>query len=447
MEKRRDGTHRFLTPRLWTIISIFCLAAGLMAAYQLEIVDLRAHAGHAPIAWTLKNVSLATAATLLVALLLPTRLKKPSDFFTFFYGIIIMVPYSVFHALRAPVAVSEFLLYFCLLILPLLLIKFSTKIVRKIRLRKIRIPYIYTNQKMIYILMTISLLGIVLAFTNAPASAGFGISDVYTRRLEGRLAYPAGTLRAYLNMMIVNGIAPLLAFYAGWRFKVIPLVFSLFCVLSFYYLIGLKAPVFFAALTCLLGFLAQHHKIYRVTFWFNGVLLLVFCIFIFELVLTNYSYTADYFIRRVFVIPAEVLTAYFDFLFKSQPSLWSQQLGSQGDIPVTYLIGKLYFNNPEANVNTNTFILDLAEHGWIKYFFTLCLVSSVFVFFDTVYRQNCNKLFFCIALIFTLLILEQAATTALLSSGIGVLAILFYFTKPDAIIEPDKTSTAHDQNH
>ncbi len=427
-EKRKGKTRRFLSPRLWGIIRVFCLAAGLVAVYQLEIVDLRAQSGHVPIIWNFQNVSIVLTATLFIGIILPTRLKRPSDFFTFFYGFIILVPYAVFHALRGPLAISEFLLYFCLLILPLLLIQFSTKFIKKIQLPKIRIPYILTNSKIIYILMVISLLGIVLAFANAPASAGFGINDVYTRRLEGRLTYPAGTLRAYLNMMIVNGIAPFLAFYAGWRLKIAPLLFSLFCVLIFYYLIGLKAPVFFAALTCLLGFLIRHRKMHRIAFWFNAILLLIFCIFVFEFALTNYSYAADYFIERVFVTPADVLTAYFDFLFKSLPSLWSPWTGSHGDLSITYLIGKLYFRNAQANVNTNTFIYDLAARGWLKYFFTVCLVSGIFVFLDAAYRQNRNKLFFCIAFLFSLIILEQAATTALVSSGIGLLVVLTTFS-------------------
>lgn len=68
---------------------------------------------------------------------------------------------------------------------------------------------------LLWFLSFFSIVIVIYSIKNTPTSAGFSLETSYVRRLEGREAYAAGTLIAYLIGMLANGIGPYLAFLAG----------------------------------------------------------------------------------------------------------------------------------------------------------------------------------------------------------------------------------------
>jgi len=91
----------------------------------------------------------------------------------------------------------------------------------------------------------------------------------------------------------------------------------------------------------------------------------------------------------------------------------------------TYYIGEKYMGNSIINVNTNAFLYAFLANGLLGYIFSGLFVSIILVAFDRLYRSTQNPSYLFLGFIYGLLVIEQAFSTAMISSGVG---LLFLFT-------------------
>jgi len=138
------------------------------------------------------------------------------------------------------------------------------------------------------------------------------------------------------------------------------------------------------------------------------------------------SVIADYIIRRTFMVGMQIQTYYFDAIFYSHVFLDNLLFGLdlQDEKSPTFFIGETYFLNPETNANTNAFLYALAKTGCLG---LLCCIAFICIFLcalDKKYAKIQSINMIAIASLYTVLILEQAYTTALISSGILLLFCL-----------------------
>jgi hypothetical protein len=289
------------------------------------------------------------------------------------------------------------------------------------------VPGFLTYKELSYFLVGACLLVVALAMSKVPAAAGFNFS--YERRIEGRDIYAAGSMLAYLNAAVVNGFAPFLAFFAGWQCRKWLLGVSLFCGLAFFYMLGLKAPVFFILVAYLIGRAAYFGKIYLISRTIYGLLVGAFVLFFIEYAVSGYSLVGDYFIRRTFSVPAWVMSAFFEYMSEGVGNFWNLFSGSSVDMPITFVIGEGFLGLVGLNANTNAFVYQLGSGGVFMYFVTVFLISVVFAILDSAYACRKSPALIYLGFSFSILLTEQAATTALLSSGLGLLILLVIFSE------------------
>lgn len=413
-----------LFARVFLLVNLLLLAAAILAVYEIQIADDNAYLGYRHVGADPQHLLLLVVSVLVVGVLLPVEIRRPSDFFSLFHILLVVLPYAALFPIGGQVAAAQYWLNFATLLAPLLVLRVGAASTVGLRMPS---PMSYGSLELA--IVALCMLGTAYAFLHAPSSAGIDLGSAYDRRIEGREIFQAGTLAAYLNAAIVNGFAPTAAFLAGWRRRNWLLAVALASGAAFYYVIGLKAPIFYVGLAYLVGYAIRMGAVGRFVAVVLGLLWLALLAAFVEYVASGYSFVADYFLRRVFAVPSYLMAAYFEFMFQDPFSGWRPEVGFRAAEGITYFVGETYLGVPGANANTNAFLYQLAGGGLPGYLVTTLLVSCVFAYLDAVHRASRNAGFVFLGFLYAILLVEQAATTALASSGIGGLILLVSLTR------------------
>lgn len=347
--------------------------------------------------------------------------KKPVDFFSLLYSLVVLVPYLALHGIWGRYRL-DFIFDFILLLFPVLGVVY---------LSKIKLPLLWlgkdnkkSDDKLLVaccLLLVASILTILFLLYQAPASASFTLHDSYIRRLDTREVYGYRTILAYLSSIVLNGCLPFFVF-CGVVYRNNILVFlSLVMFVIFYYIYGFKSPLIYMFVA---GVFAAYSKNNRLHVFFEMIFFLIVSLFFvagLEFLLFDYSYVEDYFLRRVFYVGSYLVGAYFE-VFNSDEVSWISGLDMQKS--ASMYVGEDFLGDIDLNANSNTFVYYLIQYGLLGYFGVVVLVGVVFSIFTQLSKRNSVYTYF--SFIYAILILEQSATTALLSSGVGVLAIVVY---------------------
>lgn len=409
--------------RVYKWLYVILFPVGLLVVYQVQLAHTNLYLGFRDFPLNSAYLITVTAALLFAGILMPAHLRKPSDFFSAVYVLFIVMPYATLYPIRAPVEPHHFTLYFLVLVFPLLFLRLVTA-----SAPSVKVPALIKQQMLVWLVALLCIAGLLLAFSNPPASAGFDLENVYVRRLEGRDVFPAGSLAAYLNAAVVNGFAPFLAFVAGWRRKTGLLGLAVLSGVGFFYLLGLKAPLLFIVLAFIIGYAVRKRQVDMAIFAIYALALAAFILFVTEYLLFGFSLVGEYFIRRVFSIPPYFISAYFEFMAGAVTTGWSPMEGVIATESITFLVGESFLRMPKLNANTNTFIYQLASGGIPMYALTVGLVAAVFAVLDSAYKSRNNAALMYLGFVYSILLAEQAATTALVSSGMGLLILLNVFS-------------------
>ncbi|MBV6493622.1 MAG: hypothetical protein LDLANPLL_01645 [Turneriella sp.] len=347
------------------------------------------------------------------------RKSLPSDLFIFFHGAIILIPYAALHQIRLRNN-EHYLLDLVTLATPVFLIIALRRVV--VNLPAISIA---SDKGLKVLLVFTSIVVLFFLFLTPPTTASFDFKSQYVRRLEARETYGSGTLIAYFSSMVMNGVLPFLAYLAARRKSWIFLIVPIFLFLLFYYLYGVKAPLLYIAIGYMFGLFSFPRYLNKFLFLCSLGLISVLIFAVFEIQFRGYSYLEVYLIRRVFYAGQYLNATYFDFFQSYDVNFFT---GMRKGIEATMYVGENILGHAGANANTNTFTHYLVQNGILGYLFAVFGVSIVFTLFDNLSKKNTH--FYFVSFLFGILILEQSFTTSLLSSGIILIAILSYITKP-----------------
>lgn len=434
---------RISTDRMFIFASLFLLATALLVTYQLYLCEMNKYVGFYMFPIDFDWFVSVAAALFLIGMLMPTRIMKPSDFFPFFYGLFVLLPCAVLYQIGGKIDSVDFVVRFVVLVLPVLAIHLTAFVAPPLR-----VGGQISQENLTGILVLLCSIGIAMAFVYAPSSAGFDMVSSYERRLEGRDIFVSGSPLAYLNAMVANGFAPCLAFLAGWRRRIHWFIFAFICVGVYYFVLGLKAPILYVFLAASFGYAVRVDRIRAVNRTIYMILLGIFAVSLLEYGLFEYSYIGDYFIRRVFCVPSHLVSGYFDLMMPSSGASWASWTPFNGvgnDAGnITFMVGARMFPLWKAtNANTNTFVQQLAAGGILSYAATILLVAGVFALLDGVYASKRNPVLLYIGFGYGILLPEQTATTALVSSGIGLLIMLAVFSNSEMRLKDRRLGSSH----
>lgn len=413
---------------LGILILLVIYTWALVDTYDSQIAE--ANTGMFPRVMTNLAWTYCLVVTFWLATLLAKARGEPSDFFLIFYCSIVLISFLVLHSVSEEVDDQMLTTFLALLIAPVAALAIFKKLVPRVKM--IGVLNSSAVQNLVVGVLCLTLLA---TFSNAPASAGFGLDNSYTRRLEGRQIYASGELISYALAMSMNGFAPYLAFRAGAGNSKSLLLFSGIAAVFFFWLVGAKAPFYYVAIAFLLGTLIKMGALkYFALLLLGGVVGLYIGVLIEWQAFNGYSMIVDYFFRRVFAVQAEVLNFYFDFLMSEKPFEWDWLRGAaDSSFQVTYFIGEAYVHNVDANVNTNALLHALSSDGLLGYLSALVFISVFLVVSDRLYKSSGNPAYIFLGFMYGLLIIEQAFTVAMISSGIAVLFVLTLLEKSPSV--------------
>jgi hypothetical protein len=259
--------------------------------------------------------------------------------------------------------------------------------------------------------------------------ASLSFIDSYDRRLLSREAVP--TTLGYLFAMSLNGLSPLLAFFAVYNQKSWFLLVSIAFAFVGFVCVGSKAPILYVLLLAMLGFYLRRGGL-QIVLVFVGMMAFVVFLAVIEFLVFDYSWIADIFVRRAIFVTPQVQMYTLDFLFSGQQTLNALIAGASGDTPVTYLVGEIYLGDEEANANTISFLTEIGRHGMIGYFLNIIFLLAIFRLLSHLYKVSNHGVWLAIATLYGLLLLEQSYATAFVTSGVGaciIIPCLFRYTK------------------
>jgi hypothetical protein len=418
--------------KFFSMLFLYVIYVGAMIhTYDFQLAEENAYAGMQPWDMTFTGWVILVIILLLIALMASRIKGNPSDFFVIFYSAIPVISLFALTSTSGKINNSILLPSLLIIIFPLLTIWAIQYFIPKITWRGF-VPSIIIERALLGIFFAV----IMFSYVNSPASAGFDIITSYTRRLEGRDLYTAGSLIAYALGMCMNGFAPYLAFKGAINGRRLLVLTAFGSVIFFYWLLGVKAPFMYVLMGYSIGLLARRNNlIYLIKYFILSIIGLYFIVLVEWSFFDNYSIIADFGFRRLFPVQAEVQGFYLDFLMGDTPSAWSWLIGvPDQSFQATYFIGEKYVGNPNANVNTNAFLYAFAANGFLGYFFSILFVSTFLVGLDRLYRSTQNPTYLLVGFVYGILLTEQAFSTAMASSGVGLLFLLTLLEKYHAPI-------------
>jgi hypothetical protein len=418
--------------KILTIYLLYIVA--ILSTYSYQLQSDNFYQGWLPLSISFNDV-FSWLIGLPTIVYMSSRINgKPSDFFILFLCNITILSFLLLHSAFGPLSPGYFILYTGALFLPFFLLRIlrNSIIIHIIKLPKLEVSFVDFFLVFVY-------LGTALIFyINAPISAGFGVDNLFLRRLEAREIFISSSLISYALAICMNGITPFLAFRAGCgeRWWLVLIAFS--GALFFFWLVGVRAPFAYVALAFILGWLVKTNLFRLVLPFF---LISVLCVWLFILlewwIFGGYSIVCDYFFRRLFSVQATDQLYYLQFLIGEKVNDWSWMTGFiDTNISITYYIGEHFVGNPNANSNSNALVVAFSEKGLIGYIQAVSFIAIIFTILDRLWESTHNPSFLFLGFLYGLLITEQAYTVAFVSSGVGILLFLVLFEASNSV---DKT--------
>ncbi|KAB7690946.1 MULTISPECIES: O-antigen polymerase [Plesiomonas] len=411
------------------ITSLILIFFGVVYLYVFLLQPENSYFGYKKISFDVRYFLWVFIFGGLTLFYVPKTYDRPSSFFVLLQILLCVMPFVILPVIYGgDVWDWQSVLIYFVIFLPIVIVTSVSRVkVNKTLIFNLNLKL--NSKSMFFIVSLFCLFVILLALSNAPSSAGFSFATSYVRRLEGRDCYPAGSFIAYSISIVMNGLAPLLAFWAGCYREKFKVLIPIIIWLSFYYLIGIKFPLFMIVLSYFFGEFCMRGESFRIiNLLMVSLLALVFLSFI-ESVFSEYSYVADYLLRRPFTLPSFIISAFQHFISDAyNHNDWFLFSGYTGVGDVTFYVGEHFLGHAGMNANTNAFLVALASGGVIKYVVTCLIVSVYFKVIDEVYLKHKKKSMLFCGFIYSLLLMEQSATTIFLSSGIMFVFILSLIT-------------------
>lgn len=393
----------------------------LVCIYYFHGYQSNEYYGYGQIKTDFQYLLILLTAILFASFVIGRKYRRPSDYFLLLYGLVVIVPYATLSDIFGKSGHIIFI-NLILIVIPFFYVLFFCSL-------NFKLPDVslISENMLTRMILFASVLTIVMLFLNRPPEASFSLAESYVRRLEARDLYGSGTFQSYLSSMMMNGALPLFVFIGILKHKINYLLFGLFLYSGFFYIYGVKAPIVYMIFSGMLAYYSRSENGER-KFYAKTSLILLVCFFLawIEFFLFGYSYIEDYFVRRLFYVGSYLDGAYFGLINTGDFS-WISGLLVPTSKSISMYMGEDFLGLPGANANTNTFLYFLAQYGFFGYLFVLLFVGIVLSFLNSLASKN--KVFILISVMYSILLLEQSATTALVSSGIGLLSGLYFLTK------------------
>lgn len=434
---------RFVRIKIQWFVMLCFISICAIGLYFWQFEEVNAYIGilplssiYAPEYWLLLVFWLAV-----VTLLLPVNSSSPSDVFLCIYLLGSCLWTASYWPATGLLNMSQALQLLALLTAPAALIQFGKWLLLHFPLNVQRRSYIeLPNAWLSPVLCGLLLLFLLLGYSVAGNQGSFDYDEGHLRRLSGRDSFAANNLAAYGMQMSVNGLAPLLGFLGAYRNKHSILIFSLGVAIFSYWLLATKSPFLSISMLAYLGYILRRGLVRHFTVWVLCGLSVLMLFVLVELWLFDFSMVADYGIRRLALVNANIQVYFMDAMeHQGWGTVFLSGLSYDGFSSPEYFVGGTYMGNNLTNANTNGYLHEMAIGGVVGYL-VVSILTAIFAFtLDINFLQRGRVEAFGVAAIAAVLLLEQAFMTAMVSSGVGLCLLLVLLFSRGASTSKDKS--------
>lgn len=344
-------------------------------------------------------------------------IKRPSDFFIYFFSLFILGPFLFFSARD----ITLLFYGYVLLTFPLCLLKHSSHFSFTIHN-----AYNLNTKIFIYSMLFISFLAIFLCYFILNHPFSLEITSSYERRLFFRHEFPQRSILAYAISNTSNFVIPFLTFIFYLR-KPFFLFFPFLLAVLIFAIVGTKATFAYITIAVLVAHLSRQNKLERFPLYFFVLLVVLFSLGLIEQFISysHYSFILDRVFIRSFISVTETMIRYLTFV--NTQNDFSIISGFYFNSSISHFIGSTYIGT-EANDNTNTFIHAFASGGLHLYLLCIAIIYIMLCALDSRSSESDSSFSNYVSIFTAVLLAEQFLFTSLLTSGLIILYTLI-FTK------------------
>ncbi len=260
------------------------------------------------------------------------------------------------------------------------------------------------------------------------------ILKVYEYRAEAKSnQLPTWLSYAFSWTRTVNTI--LIAYFIRRKMKLWTVGACLVQLLSFGY-DGSKSTLFLLVLAVGVNLLPRFDMGKMNTWALRGITALIALLAI-HYYLTGNIVAISVFIRRVFYLPVRIAKDYLDFFTKHQPDYFRQSFlrhfGIKSPYPtsIPYLIGDVYFNQPDMSANNGLISDAITNLGYVGIFVFPLLYSFMFRILDKSSEGLDPRMFITVGIYLSLVMTNSFFFSILLTHGLIVTIVVMFFMKRD----------------
>jgi hypothetical protein len=421
------GDFRLFLKNGLFFIAFLTIVGSLLYIYDNNILIVNANESYGRIYYDWVHVCYLIFGFLLIFLIYPKKIKKPSDFFLMIYIMVVILSNLLFNQISGKVKELDEIYLALILFGPII----SVLLFRKIKI-KIRLLSIFNMKFVYYFFVFLLIISVVIGYLKGGVSGGFDLDSIYDRRLLGRDFLPQGSISAYIIGGSTNGFAPFLAFIGIVKNKKHLVVISFLFALFMFWLLGLKSPIASTSLFSCFAILARKKKFEYIPVFFLILLFTITSFSIVEIVFFDHDFISQILVRRIFTVQGAIMSHHYDLITAVSSNDISQfffgvDLGTYPD--VNYLVGERYMGNSLTNANTNAFLYSFSKSGLVGYLICITFIGIFFSLLDLIYQNTKEYDVYFVGIAYSLLITEQAYTTALITSGFALITLLICVSK------------------
>lgn len=405
----------------WRFILFTAYFFLVLYVYQNYLVTLYAYRGSNELVDPLYRGILVMIASIVCSVVTPSRIKSPGDFILAIFSVAV-IP-SVFVLQGASIFTMNSFGYCSSIIISMIILAIANQYKVKNNLEGWVV-----NARVVYIYVFFNILALSLMVFQSIDHFSMAYNEYYLRRQVAKVIFPSGAAISYYISIFVQGLYPILLIVsiATKNYKL--MLLAILNVVVLWGVGGEKYPIF---LLILLVPVMVIYKYKNLGIALN-LLLVTACIFIvFGIIETEVfgtMYINDYFLRRVYAVPAvlsDAVSLHYELIGINYycDSLLGALSCDQKDISITYSISENILSQPEMNANVNFIAMAFLRMSYLAVAIEVLILSSILVLLNTLFYKKENYYALAVGVMLSLRLLEQSLPTVLLSSG-GVMVII-----------------------
>jgi hypothetical protein len=404
--------------KLKLFLLIILISILLLYSYRVQTQPMNAYIGMVSVEYDYLYMVNLIASIVILYLIFPNYFYTPTNIFISIYILFPLLSIISHYGVSGLLNTNSYWILFLFQVLSISFIQFLSRFIRYFIYRFNFKLFFKKKGRIKNEWVFVCFLFAILLLLIQRFELDFGFVNSYDRRLNVRNEL-SGVL-AYMTSIGMNGVAPFLAYISALNKKSVFFIIAFLFVVIMFGITGAKAPIALVIFMWIFGKLTPNYGPVKILIY---AVLIISVVSVFEFLLFDYSLGMDIFLRRVFSSVALTQSYYADY-FLNHAVINDIVFGvAKEGKDVTYMIGELYSNNPNANDNTNLLLYEIGRRGLVGYVFMLFFLSFFFSFLDVLYIKCKMKEMAGVSILYSLIIVEQSYTVALISSGILFIVI------------------------